>query len=363
VSQLSLAVGIGLLCALLSALGTNLAFLFKHRGALAAPDVDMRRPGARDGPIRAVRIIEPDRAQLAADAGSAGADQPQPAAVAQLDLVCDWARRVRGRADQRADPFVWLRSSPPRRPGRSQGTRINSCSMRATRARIRPGASVRRRPWATSAVRPPRLRTRSRVARQELPQRRATAQAQVDRERRRARPPQSAQSLGGAQRRRRVGRRAGSGGAGAQAGVRREPSVQGAPWCTGPSWSRSRSRRRQVRARRGPDPRRPASRRRAALASRCESAGEAIVAPPPRTRRQRDSSPPVAVRDDSPAQATRPRTRARTPTLHCPLRRSRAPPSARSRRRGRVRRRAGGDATAAGVDGSRPAEDVARRGV
>jgi multidrug transporter EmrE-like cation transporter len=31
-------------CALLSALGTNLAFPFKHRGAVAAPDVDMRYP-------------------------------------------------------------------------------------------------------------------------------------------------------------------------------------------------------------------------------------------------------------------------------------------------------------------------------
>lgn len=37
-------VGVGLLCALLSALGTNLSFLFKHRGAMAAPDVDMRHP-------------------------------------------------------------------------------------------------------------------------------------------------------------------------------------------------------------------------------------------------------------------------------------------------------------------------------
>jgi multidrug transporter EmrE-like cation transporter len=44
VSNLSLAVGLGLVCALLSALGTNLAFLFKHRGAVAAPDVDMRHP-------------------------------------------------------------------------------------------------------------------------------------------------------------------------------------------------------------------------------------------------------------------------------------------------------------------------------
>jgi drug/metabolite transporter (DMT)-like permease len=44
VSHVSLAVGVGLICALLSALGTNLAFLFKHRGALAAPDVDMRHP-------------------------------------------------------------------------------------------------------------------------------------------------------------------------------------------------------------------------------------------------------------------------------------------------------------------------------
>jgi drug/metabolite transporter (DMT)-like permease len=44
VTSLSLAVGVGLICALASALGTNLAFLFKHRGALAAPDVDMRRP-------------------------------------------------------------------------------------------------------------------------------------------------------------------------------------------------------------------------------------------------------------------------------------------------------------------------------
>ena len=43
-SDISLAVGIGLICALLSALGTNLAFLFKHKGAVAAPDVDMRHP-------------------------------------------------------------------------------------------------------------------------------------------------------------------------------------------------------------------------------------------------------------------------------------------------------------------------------
>jgi multidrug transporter EmrE-like cation transporter len=44
VSNISLAVAVGLICALLSALGTNLAFLFKHRGAVAAPDVDMRHP-------------------------------------------------------------------------------------------------------------------------------------------------------------------------------------------------------------------------------------------------------------------------------------------------------------------------------
>ena len=49
-SNVSLAVGVGLICALLSALGTNLAFLFKHRGAMAAPAVDMRHPvrSARD---------------------------------------------------------------------------------------------------------------------------------------------------------------------------------------------------------------------------------------------------------------------------------------------------------------------------
>jgi len=44
VTGVSLAVGVGLVCALLSALGTNLAFLFKHRGAVAAPDVDVRHP-------------------------------------------------------------------------------------------------------------------------------------------------------------------------------------------------------------------------------------------------------------------------------------------------------------------------------
>jgi drug/metabolite transporter (DMT)-like permease len=35
---------VGLICALLSALATNLAFLFKYKGAVAAPDVDMRQP-------------------------------------------------------------------------------------------------------------------------------------------------------------------------------------------------------------------------------------------------------------------------------------------------------------------------------
>ncbi len=43
-TNVSLAVGVGLICALLSALGTNFAFLLKHKGALAAPDVDMRHP-------------------------------------------------------------------------------------------------------------------------------------------------------------------------------------------------------------------------------------------------------------------------------------------------------------------------------
>ena len=43
-TDVSLAVGVGLLCALLSALGTNLAFLLKYKGANAAPDVDMRHP-------------------------------------------------------------------------------------------------------------------------------------------------------------------------------------------------------------------------------------------------------------------------------------------------------------------------------
>ena len=43
-TDISLGVGVGLLCALLSALGTNLAFLLKYKGAVAAPDVDMRHP-------------------------------------------------------------------------------------------------------------------------------------------------------------------------------------------------------------------------------------------------------------------------------------------------------------------------------
>ncbi|MEJ7715022.1 MAG: hypothetical protein WKF40_04665 [Thermoleophilaceae bacterium] len=40
----SLSVGLGLVCALLSALGTNLSFLLKYKGAVAAPDVNMRHP-------------------------------------------------------------------------------------------------------------------------------------------------------------------------------------------------------------------------------------------------------------------------------------------------------------------------------
>jgi multidrug transporter EmrE-like cation transporter len=44
VTSVSLAVGAGLICALLSALGTNLAFLLKYKGAVAAPGVDMRHP-------------------------------------------------------------------------------------------------------------------------------------------------------------------------------------------------------------------------------------------------------------------------------------------------------------------------------
>lgn len=44
VGEFSVAVVVGLLCAVGSALGTNLSFLFKHRGAVAAPDVDMHHP-------------------------------------------------------------------------------------------------------------------------------------------------------------------------------------------------------------------------------------------------------------------------------------------------------------------------------
>jgi drug/metabolite transporter (DMT)-like permease len=43
-SELSLGVVLGLLCAVGSAFGANLSFLLKHRGAVAAPDVDVRRP-------------------------------------------------------------------------------------------------------------------------------------------------------------------------------------------------------------------------------------------------------------------------------------------------------------------------------
>jgi multidrug transporter EmrE-like cation transporter len=44
VAGFSIGVTVGLACAALSALATNLSFLFKHRGAVAAPDVDMRHP-------------------------------------------------------------------------------------------------------------------------------------------------------------------------------------------------------------------------------------------------------------------------------------------------------------------------------
>jgi multidrug transporter EmrE-like cation transporter len=43
-AALSLDIAAGLGSAVASALGTNLAFLFKHRGAVAAPDVDLRQP-------------------------------------------------------------------------------------------------------------------------------------------------------------------------------------------------------------------------------------------------------------------------------------------------------------------------------
>jgi drug/metabolite transporter (DMT)-like permease len=44
VSGTAIAFGVGIVAAVASALGTNLAFLFKHRGAVAAPDVDMHHP-------------------------------------------------------------------------------------------------------------------------------------------------------------------------------------------------------------------------------------------------------------------------------------------------------------------------------
>lgn len=41
---MSLAFAAGLLCAVVSAFATNISFLYKHRGAVAAPDVDIRKP-------------------------------------------------------------------------------------------------------------------------------------------------------------------------------------------------------------------------------------------------------------------------------------------------------------------------------
>ena len=41
---MSLGIGLGLVCAVASAFGGNLSFLFKHRGAVASPDVDIRQP-------------------------------------------------------------------------------------------------------------------------------------------------------------------------------------------------------------------------------------------------------------------------------------------------------------------------------
>ena len=43
---MNLPLDLGVLFAVLCAVGTNLAFLLKHRGANAAPPVDVRRPGA-----------------------------------------------------------------------------------------------------------------------------------------------------------------------------------------------------------------------------------------------------------------------------------------------------------------------------
>src|ERR671933_1748733 len=42
-------VQIGILLALFCAIATNLGFLYKHRGACAAPDVDWRHPGRSAG--------------------------------------------------------------------------------------------------------------------------------------------------------------------------------------------------------------------------------------------------------------------------------------------------------------------------
>jgi drug/metabolite transporter (DMT)-like permease len=44
VTEVSLTVGVGLVCALLSAVGGSLSFLLKHKGAVAAPDVRVREP-------------------------------------------------------------------------------------------------------------------------------------------------------------------------------------------------------------------------------------------------------------------------------------------------------------------------------
>ncbi len=105
----SMTLQLGILFALLCAIGSNLAFFFKHRGACVAPSVDIRRPLHTAGRALVVEVVR-DRH---------GRRRPRLAAArrgarARADVHRPGGRRRRRRADRRdGRPDLRHEGQPP----------------------------------------------------------------------------------------------------------------------------------------------------------------------------------------------------------------------------------------------------------
>ena len=152
-------VQIGLLLALGCAFATNLAFLWKHRGAVAAPEVDIRHPlRERDGPVRlqvvddrlrgGARRLGPARRRAGAgsDLARAGGDLRRPRVPGRARRPLVRLRARQARVDGRRADGRRPRVPGPHGPDRLGGLALELLDLGHDRLRGRDGLPRRAAP-------------------------------------------------------------------------------------------------------------------------------------------------------------------------------------------------------------------------